>query len=131
MQGLTVNGVVFTPARKEFIIALCTVVFVEPVELDQLYQLVSIARIGCIAGSFQAACPAFIVGWTQTEKTAVTLASGEKTRMVLIALIGVAVGTEALVAGVVVIIDGCAAPAVTLDSEVIVATTGQRTLSRT
>ena len=129
MQTLTVDGVVFAPARKEFVIALGTIVFIEPVELNQFYQLIGITRVGGITGSFQTARPTFIIGNTQTEKAAVTLASGEKTRMVLIALVGVAIGTEAFIAGVVIIIDRGSTPSVTLDTKVVVAVAGQRTLS--
>ena len=47
------------------IVGLGTVILVEPVEFDDVDELVGILRVGGISGSFESVCPSAVVGLAQ------------------------------------------------------------------
>ena len=112
----------------EAVSALRLVVFIEFVELDNLDELISILRIGGIASSLQSACPTFIICGLEIEETAITLAIDQETRVILIGLEDRVVGTETLIALVIVVIDRTSRPSVALDAEMIITLASKFTL---
>ena len=72
-MDFVVAGMVATMAGNKLVVALCLVVAIELVELDNLYQFVGITGIGGITGSLESACPSLIVGDREFEKTAIAL----------------------------------------------------------
>ena len=60
------------------------IVFVELVELDDLYQLVGILRISGIAGSLQTARPALVIGGLQAEQAAIALTLDQEAGVILV-----------------------------------------------
>ena len=102
------------------------IIFIEFIDLDNVYQTVCILRIGGIASRLQSAGPALVVGELQREERTVALSIDEEARMVLVALTRITVGAEAVVMPVVVLIDRRSRPPVmTLDAEVVVTFSSQ------
>ena len=114
--------------NHEAVGGLRLVVLIELVELDNLDELIGLLRIGGIASSLQASRPSLIIGGLETEQTAVALTIDQETRMVFERLVGRVVGTETLVACVIVVMDGAPRPAVALNAKMIVAFAGEITL---
>ena len=109
-----------------------TVIFIEVVIFNDRYQTVGIRRIGGISGLFQTTRPPLIIGYLQFKKECIAGSALQECRMVLVRVAGIAVRTKTLVTGIVVMTNGTPIPiAATLDVEVIITFTSQRTHART
>ena len=121
-QPLTVDRLVGAAvACHEAVVALCLVVVEELVELDNLYQLVGILRIGGIAAGLQSSRPTLVVGLRELEQSGIAWLSCKKLAMVFIAVSCVTVYSEAFAPGIVVMILCRTGPVVAFDAEVVVA----------
>ena len=121
-QPLTVDRLVGAAvACHEAVVALCLVVVEELVELDNLYQLVGILRIGGIAAGLQSSRPTLVVGLRELEQSGIAWLSCKKLAMVFVAVSCVTVYSEAFAPGIVVMILCRTGPVVAFDAEVVVA----------
>jgi hypothetical protein len=116
---VVITGII-TVSHK-VVVAFGVIIHIKMVELDEIDDIISIAWIRGITACFQTTRPAFIVGLPQLEKTCITCVVTEETAMVLVALLGTVIGTEALARRIVISIDGPSFPSVTLDAEMVVA----------
>ena len=120
----TVDLMILRALGHETVVALGIVILIELIELDNLYQFVGILRIGSIACRLQSLGPAFIVGDLETEQRTITPTGRKETGMILVRLIGRAIGTEAFAARIVIVIAGRPSPTVmTLDAKVVIGLT--------
>ena len=105
---------------KELVVLGGSVILVEIIYFNNSDELLGIGRRGGIAAAFQSLCPSFVVGGAEGEEHAVALRCGEELTMVLVAFVGIVVGTKTLAAFVVIVIGGASRPSVTFYSEVVV-----------
>ena len=88
-------------------------------------KLLRIAGIGSISGFLQPECPTLVIGRVEIEEKFVTVLVPEKIRVVTERFIGAVVNSETLLAGIIIVAHGLAAPAVTFNSEVVVTLDGE------
>ena len=122
----------FLPLAGLALAHAAAVVLIQVVVLDNGYQAVGIGRVCGVSRFFQAARPAFVVGNLQLKQESIACAAFQEERVVLVGVLRVAIGAEALSFGIVVVVHSPPAPvAMALYAEVVVALACQCALSRT
>ena len=119
------RNMILRTVGHELVVVLGPVIFIEFIELDDLYQFAGVLGICGITCGLQSFGPALIVGLLQVKQRLVATAVDQEQRVILIRLIGRIVGTEALVALIIIMIAGAPRPSVTLDAEVVVGPAGE------
>ena len=105
----------------EAVVTLRLVILVELVELDNLYQLAGILRVGGIAACLQSACPSLVVALREFKEPCVAWLACQKLAVVFITVSCILVYAETFAPGIIVVVLGRSRPVVTFDAEVIVA----------
>ena len=122
----------FLPLAGLALAHAAAVVLIQVVVLDNGYQAVGIGRVCGVSRFFQAARPAFVVGNLQLKQESIACAAFQEERVILVGVLRVAIGAEALSFGIVVVVHSPPAPvAMALYAEVVVALACQCALSRT
>lgn len=101
------------------------VVHIELIALNKVDEVLGITGIGGIAAGLETVGPSLVVGVGKTEQRAITAAASKKLAVVFKTLKGRVVGAETFTVGIIVVGDGTAVPAMTLDAEVVVAPDGE------
>ncbi len=122
----------FLPLAGLALAHTAAIVLIQVVVLDNGYQAVGIRRVCGVSRFFQAARPAFVVGNLQLKQESIACATFQEERVILVGVLRVAIGAEALSFGIVVVVHSPPAPvAMALYAEVVVALACQCALSRT
>ena len=104
-QALGVDRLVGTTVLShKLVVSLRLVVLMQLVKFDDLDELVGVLWVGGIAALFQTSRPTLVVAGAEVEETGIARLASQELAVVLVALLGIAIYTEAFSTSVVIVI---------------------------
>lgn len=131
-QALGVDRLVGTTVLShKLVVSLRLVVLMQLVKFDDLDELVGVLWVGGIAALFQTSRPTLVVAGAEVEETGIARLASQELAVVFVALLGIAIYTEAFSTSVVIVILLRTHPrGMALDAEVVVALSHEVASSR-